>query len=214
MTAANEWAAGERPEAGREVGWAAAEPTWEAPAGASGERSRQSGKELKSSAAYLPQLPPASHSAQVTPAANWTQPQQSTAGWPYQGPAASPYQAPGYPVPGGYRYDPSGYAPPGYGYPAAGRTNGFAIAAFVCAFFFSLLGVIFGFVALSQIKRTGEGGRGLAIAGIVISIAAMAFFLILWISLIAAAGSIDSNYGSLGPAGGAPPVVSQLAAPA
>ena len=46
--------------------------------------------------------------------------------------------------------------------------NGMAIAGFVCSFFVAILGVIFGIVGLSQIKKTGEGGKGLAIAGIVI----------------------------------------------
>ncbi|MGE2713670.1 peptidylprolyl isomerase [Mycolicibacterium litorale] len=64
---------------------------------------------------------------------------------------------------------PAGYPPP-YpgGYPAPRPTNGWAIAALVCAFLFAPLGVVFGHVSLSQIKRTGEDGRGLAIAGLVI----------------------------------------------
>jgi hypothetical protein len=48
-------------------------------------------------------------------------------------------------------------------------TNGMAIAGFVCSFFVQILGLIFSIVGLSQIKKTGESGRGLAIAGIVIS---------------------------------------------
>ncbi|MGV0764803.1 DUF4190 domain-containing protein [Mycolicibacterium sp. XJ647] len=52
------------------------------------------------------------------------------------------------------------------------RTNGLAIAALVCPLVTCVLfplGIIFGHIALSQIARTGEGGRGLAIAGLVIS---------------------------------------------
>lgn len=48
------------------------------------------------------------------------------------------------------------------------KTNTLAIVSLISSFFVSLLGVIFGHIALSQIKRTGEGGRGLAIAGLVI----------------------------------------------
>ncbi|BBY16376.1 peptidylprolyl isomerase [Mycolicibacterium litorale] len=64
---------------------------------------------------------------------------------------------------------PPGY-PPGYpgGYPAPRGTNAWAVAALVCAFLFAPLGIVFGHVSLSQIKRTGEEGRGLAIAGLVI----------------------------------------------
>ena len=38
----------------------------------------------------------------------------------------------------------------------------------VSAFFIHLVAVITGHIALSQIKRTGEKGRGLAIAGLVL----------------------------------------------
>jgi peptidyl-prolyl cis-trans isomerase B (cyclophilin B) len=43
-----------------------------------------------------------------------------------------------------------------------------AIASLICAFLFAPLGIIFGHISLSQIRRTGEQGRGLAIAGLVI----------------------------------------------
>jgi hypothetical protein len=42
----------------------------------------------------------------------------------------------------------------------------------------SLLGVIFGHVALNQIKQRGESGRGLAIAGIVLGYLALAFIAV------------------------------------
>lgn len=55
-------------------------------------------------------------------------------------------------------------------YPPAPRgTNGMAVAALVCAFVLAPLGIVFGHVSLSQIKRSGEDGRGLAIAGLVLS---------------------------------------------
>jgi peptidyl-prolyl cis-trans isomerase B (cyclophilin B) len=66
--------------------------------------------------------------------------------------------------------------PPGphagyYGYPQYPRpqsTNAMAIVSLVCAFLFAPLGILFGHISLSQIRRTGEDGRGLAIAGLVI----------------------------------------------
>ena len=68
-------------------------------------------------------------------------------------------------------YDPYGPQPyPPYGYPAYGyppRTNTLAIVALVCSVLFAPLGIVFGHMSLSQIKRTGEEGRGLAIAGLV-----------------------------------------------
>jgi peptidyl-prolyl cis-trans isomerase B (cyclophilin B) len=66
------------------------------------------------------------------------------------------------------------YPPPGayasyYGYPQPQPTNALAIVSLVCAFLFAPLGIIFGHISLSQIKKTGEEGRGLAVAGLVIS---------------------------------------------
>lgn len=68
-------------------------------------------------------------------------------------------------------------------------TNTMAIAALVsslvgllCLGLGPLLGLIFGIIALNQIKQSGERGRGMAIAGIVISgceIALFAIFLII-----------------------------------
>jgi peptidyl-prolyl cis-trans isomerase B (cyclophilin B) len=58
---------------------------------------------------------------------------------------------------------------PYYGYPQPRPTNGLAIASLICAFLFAPLGIVFGHISLSQIKRSGEEGRGLAIAGLVIS---------------------------------------------
>lgn len=84
------------------------------------------------------------------------------------------------PPPGGEYGQPSGYPPEyygygygagygsGYGYPPPARTNALAVAALVCAFVLAPLGIVFGHMALSQIKKTGEEGRGLAVAGLVI----------------------------------------------
>jgi hypothetical protein len=56
------------------------------------------------------------------------------------------------------------------------RTNGLAVAAFVMSLVgFSFIAAIMGHVAMGQIKRTGEGGNGLAIAAVVIG----------WLSLVA-----------------------------
>jgi len=80
------------------------------------------------------------------------------------------------PPPGGYGYPPPR---PGYPPPHAAGTNGMAIASLVCSLFGWLcligpiLGIIFGFVALGQIKQTGQGGRGMALAGIIIGVVAI-----------------------------------------
>ena len=68
-------------------------------------------------------------------------------------------------------YPPPPLSPYGghYGYPPPQSTNAMAIVSLVCAFLFAPLGILFGHISLSQIKKTGEEGRGLAIAGLVIS---------------------------------------------
>jgi peptidyl-prolyl cis-trans isomerase B (cyclophilin B) len=63
----------------------------------------------------------------------------------------------------------SPYGPGPYPYPPPAQTNGMAIASLICAFMFAPLGIVFGHISLSQIRRTGEEGRGLAVAGLVIS---------------------------------------------
>jgi large-conductance mechanosensitive channel len=62
---------------------------------------------------------------------------------------------------------PPGYFPPPM-YQPPRPTNAMAIVALVCAFVFPPLAIIFGHIALSQIRRTGEEGKGLAVAGLVI----------------------------------------------
>jgi len=80
-------------------------------------------------------------------------------------------QSPAYPPPA---HPPPGYPPPAYppagGPPRRAGTNGFAIASLI----FGLLGgillsVIFGFVALSQIRTRGQQGKGMAVTGLVLS---------------------------------------------
>lgn len=91
------------------------------------------------------------------------------------------YGPPGYP-PYGYYYGPAGYPPPYYPGPMPPSTSYFAIASLACALagifvFFpfgaglgSILGIIFGHVALGDINRSRgtKVGKGMAVAGLVI----------------------------------------------
>ncbi|MEU6851003.1 DUF4190 domain-containing protein [Actinacidiphila alni] len=95
------------------------------------------------------------------------------AGGPYgSGPAGgNPYAQRPYP---GHPGNPGPAGPPGYpgGWypPPPTNTNGMAIASLVTSFTcIPLLGAIFGLVGLKQIKRRGERGKGLAVAGLVLS---------------------------------------------
>lgn len=86
-------------------------------------------------------------------------------------------------------------APQGYGQPPQQqKTNLLAILSLVGAFVFSLAGLILGIIALKQIKQTGEQGRGLALAGIIISSVAIVLSIIYVIVIVAALGTAGASY--------------------
>jgi len=97
--------------------------------------------------------------------------------------------------------DPQYSLPPATPYAPAGapleeRTNVLAIVALVAAFVVPLVGIICGHIALSQIKRTGERGHGLALAGTVLGYVFVALGLLLgllFFALLAANGVSTYN---------------------
>ena len=67
------------------------------------------------------------------------------------------------------------------------KTNTLAIVGFILSFFFGLVGAILCIVALGKIKKTGEKGKGFAIAGIIIGLlplVASVILIILFSSLV------------------------------
>lgn len=122
----------------------------------------------------VPPVPPAAPETPAAPAA----PSAPAYGTPPAAPAAPAYAA------------------PAYGAPASTKTNVLAIVSLVSAFFVSLVAVITGHIALNQIKKTGEQGRGLAIAGLIIGYIGLVVGLI-WVIVIiaiAAAGGFSASY--------------------
>jgi hypothetical protein len=116
----------------------------------------------------------------------------------YTPPAAPAYgAAPSAPAYGSAPAAPQAYSPQGYGQGAAGdKWNVLAIISLVSAFFVSLAAVICGHIALSQIKKTGERGRGLAIGGLVLGylgLVAGLIFIVFFIIVIMA-GIGDASY--------------------
>ena len=105
----------------------------------------------------------------TNPPEGW-QPEQPYAGSPYG--QQSPYP---------YQQQSRGY-------------NVLAIVSLVLAFFFSIVGVILGFISLSQIKRTGEQGRGLAIAAIIVGCAEIVLGIIFAIIFFALFANAAANY--------------------
>lgn len=126
------------------------------------------------------------------------QPAPPPAAYPPAGPAAPPaygaaqpaYEAapPAYPAAPGY-----GAAPAYGGYPAAPKTNTLAVVSLISSiagvliiyFIGSIVGIVTGHISLSQLKTSGEGGRGLAIAGLIVGYVGLALTIIATIVFIA-----------------------------
>lgn len=87
--------------------------------------------------------------------------------------------------------------PPVYGAPPQ-RTNVLAILALIAAFVMAPAGIVLGVIALNEIKRTGEEGRGLALAGLWVGAVfsgLILLFVILWLVLFL---SIFGTIGMIG----------------
>lgn len=69
---------------------------------------------------------------------------------------------------------------------APDKTNTLSIVGFILAFFIPLVGLILSIVSLPQISKKKEGGKGLAIAGIVISVILLPFHLLFFIVFLIA----------------------------
>lgn len=120
---------------------------------------------------------------------------------------SGPQQPYGQPY-GGYGPPSGGYGQPGgYGAPPAGKTNGMAIASLICSLLglvtcvSAIVGVILGHIALGQIKRTGEEGRGMAMAGVIVGYVLSGLLILLviayfglGIALWGAASTYDPSY--------------------
>lgn len=120
----------------------------------------------------------------------------------------SGYGQQGYPQPG---YGQPAYGQPAYGqqygYGMAPRVNPLSIVALVASlaglfavpFIGQIVGVITGHISLKQIKTTGERGRGMALAGVLIGYISVGIFVLLIIFtavIIATTGGSDVRYGA------------------
>ena len=135
------------------------------------------------------------------------QPQQNFTGAAPAAPQVPGYtQAPGYaPAPGyaqapGYEQVPGYTQAPGYAQaPSAAPTNTMAIVSMISSiigwFAFGslcIVGVILGHISLKQLKTSGEGGRGMALTGLImgyIGIAGWVIGLIIFFIVLGIAGA-------------------------
>lgn len=83
--------------------------------------------------------------------------------------------------------------------PQSKGTNGLAIAALITGLLsLNVIAIILGFIALNQIKKTGEGGKGMAIAGIILGFISLAIWLFVviffvWFTAAVTPGIIQSQ---------------------
>ena len=127
-----------------------------------------------------PDATPASQGAQPTPPAPPAQPAYGEyAQTPPAAPAYSQNSAPAYSAPA-YNAAPAYNGAAGGG-TVPGKTLG--IVAFIVSFFFGLLGLILGIVALVQSKKAGRG-NGFAIAAIIIGAISVVVGLIVIFAVI------------------------------
>lgn len=62
----------------------------------------------------------------------------------------------------------------------------------------AILAVVFGHIALSQIKKRGGGGRGMALTGLIIGYILIGVSIIIGILIVAVFGAIATGFGVLG----------------
>lgn len=93
----------------------------------------------------------------------------------------------------GYGSSPSGYEAPSYSYAGPRPTNVLAIVSLVTSLIgIGIVGIITGHIARRQIRRTGESGDGIALAGLIIGYVVTvieALAIIAFIGLFAVASS-------------------------
>jgi uncharacterized membrane protein YeaQ/YmgE (transglycosylase-associated protein family) len=61
----------------------------------------------------------------------------------------------------------------------SGETDGFAIAGFVVSLLIPIVGLVLSAVALGRLRKNGQKGRGLAVAGLILGIVGTVLALII-----------------------------------
>ena len=115
----------------------------------------------------------------------------------YETPAAPAY--PSYPAPGTPAATAYGQNPYGQQNPQD-KYNVLAIISLVSAFFISLVAVITGHMAMSQIKKTGEKGYGLALWGLILGylgIVVGIIFAFIFIAILVSGAATSSSFNTL-----------------
>ncbi|MET4158807.1 DUF4190 domain-containing protein [Agromyces sp. PvR057] len=119
---------------------------------------------------------------------------------PVAPPAPPAYGAPAAPAAPAYGAGTYDATAPAYGAPAPAKTNVLAIVSLVSSIigFFTgigfLVGIVCGHISLSQIKKTAEQGRGMAIAGLVIGYIGIVISIIVTIVFFVFLATLSASY--------------------
>ena len=148
------------------------------------------------SSSYIPQPPEEQPQGSLQP---YSQPDNSGYQGQVYGQQAYGYQNQSYGQQYGQAYGQHYGQPAGYYQPPG--TNGMAIGslvsslvgfvlgwAFTPLFLGLLVGIVLGHISLSQIKKTGEQGRGLAIGGLICGYVGTGIFVLLMLGFLAIFG--------------------------
>lgn len=124
----------------------------------------------------------------------WQDPNKQAPGFQESGYSRPEYPSQGYQGPA---YPTQGYPGQQYAYPPAAPiagTNGLAIASLIVSLVScGPVGLILGIISLSQIKKSGQQGRGMAIAGIVIGAVTALLWIVAVIVIIVAAAEVAND---------------------
>jgi hypothetical protein len=168
----------------------------------------------------VPPPPPAAgaYGAPTPPPSSYTPSSYPPAGYPAASPYASAPPASSYPppeaaYPATYATQPApyGYGVGTYAYPPAPKTNGLAVASMICSlvgaiFSITLIlgpaaiaGVIMGHIAMKRLQSSGEGGRGMALTGVIVGWIGIGLFLLFGflfvvLPILIAMGAIGAAY--------------------
>jgi Domain of unknown function (DUF4190) len=111
----------------------------------------------------------------------------------YSPPPGQQYYPPAQP------YQPYQAQQPYQAYPPVRPTNGLAVAALVCGIAAFVTGIacipaiVCGHIARRQIRRTGEQGDGLALAGLILGYVSVALFVVAVVAIVFVASRVGSS---------------------
>lgn len=89
---------------------------------------------------------------------------------------------------------PSAITDPATTPPFRQNSNALATPALIGALLFAPAGIILGHISLSQIKKTGEGGKTVAVIALVLGYSLLALGIVTWVVIISIISSVNNSW--------------------